>query len=110
MGNSSSYNKEQCQELSGNLYTEELWNEFSNNGEITRQILYVIKNSYSYTEKATSSGGTYKIISNKIIATLHKDIINAPLLTLSGETKQLSDYYSNSNSNLPLILNIGSCT
>ena len=45
MGNSSSYNKEQCQELSGNLYTEELWNEFSNNGEITRQILYVIKNS-----------------------------------------------------------------
>ena len=110
MGNSTSYNKTECIELAGDLFNEDLWSKYAKNEVITRNTLFMLKNTYSYSEKGASGGIIYKFETDKIVAQQGNDAIDASILSLTGEEKLLSDYYSSNNHDLPLILNVGSCT
>lgn len=111
MGSSqSSYTKDEIVLLAGELFNEELWQEYSTEGNMTHKQLYVLKNTLSYTQRHKMTGGTFEIVSTGESAKLNAQgmsAIDASLLLLSGEVTSLAPYFS---SEKLLILNIGSCT
>ena len=109
----SSYTKDDVKVLAGELFTEELWQEFSSNGEMSRQQLFILKNTLSYSQLLKYKPGAPELITaegtlnDKTIAKEGYPAIDTKLLRLSGEETKLSDYFS---ADKLLVLNIGSCT
>lgn len=112
MGQSSSYTKEEVEVAAGDLFSEELWQQFSSrDGTISHKQLFVLKNTLSYTQRLKMTNGGFEMVTTesdetKVVAQQDGAAIDASLLLLSGDITSLANFYSEKL----LILNIGSCT
>lgn len=112
MGSASSFTKEEVKEISGDLFSEQLWEKYSKDGEMSRRQLFVLKNTLSYSQKMqmTEPNVLPSLLvdskCDKVTLNVGDVATDAVLFRPSGEKIMLSDLFTQQ----PLILNVGSCT